>query len=119
MKNLSILFLLSTHLILGNSTFSQDEKVKEFRINPNPTNGIVNIEIKYADYSGNTHSINTDIEVYNTNGELILKKPYHSIQGGLITISDTFYLTGCSSGIYLVKLYALGYLFVARLLLIK
>jgi hypothetical protein len=119
MKSHSILFFLSFFLLLETSTFSQDDRVKEFKINPNPTSGIVNIEINYSTPSG--LYLDTDIEVYTLNGELITKRPIsvNSPYPGLYTISDTFYLTGYSSGIYLVKINFLGTLLVSRLILIK
>jgi hypothetical protein len=98
---------------------AQDESVKEFHINPNPTSGIVNIDIRFSDPNGGAYIVHSNIEVYNSVGELILNRAIKIIGGGYGVISDTFYLTNCSSGIYFIKISALGYLFVSRLLLIK
>jgi len=114
-----LLSLLVAFFLFISLTFSQDEHVIEFQIHPNPTNGIVNIEIRRFDPNASTYFNDMDIEVYNSTGQLILKRPYHLVSGYSSTISDSFYLTEYPSGIYLVKLNAYGKLFVSRLILLK
>jgi len=125
MKSFSFQIIVYTFLIFAELIFTQDNKVHEFKISPNPTNGIVNVDVRFADYdyTGESYNYSTLLEVYNLNGELILTRPITVYIGAYSIISDTFYLTEYSSGIYLVIIrtfsYPFGDLLVSKLLLSK
>ena len=119
MKILSFQLIVYAFLIFGVLIYSQDENVKEVTIYPNPTNGIVNIRW-FLPFEYGRIDIYTELEVYTTDGQLIMKRPIYIPGGhGTAQIYDIFYLNEYSSGIYLIKLTAYGYLLVSRLSLIK
>jgi hypothetical protein len=123
MKNYSLLFLFCLVLTTGEITSSQELGViKLLIINPNPTNGIVNIEIKLGMFNSSNYTFTTYIEVYTTDGQQVTKRPIELIlcSGyGFCSFYDTFYLTDCSSGIYIVRVNLPNDMLVERLLLIK
>jgi hypothetical protein len=99
---------------LGTPTFSQDEKVKEFQIYPNPTSGIIDINI-YFDMNDNFYS---NIEIYNSSGELVMLRPVQ-INGGGYGIHDSFNLAEYPSGIYFIRIDVHAYTLISKVILLR
>jgi hypothetical protein len=114
------LVLLITLLIFQSEIYCQI-KSKQLIIKPNPTTGRVTLDVQFTLMENLDYNIDTKIEIYSSDGELLASSPINShISGaGNYIYRKEFDLSGNASGLYIVRTIFLGDLLVSKLMLLK